>query len=85
MEAILADWRKRWPAAFVKAVPLAAGFSGHIKAALRAEGSEPSLEAIGLTIHQRTHQGAYPYAVMRNETRRNLDGSEAVVPDDEAR
>jgi sRNA-binding protein len=86
MEAILTDWRKRWPAAFTKPVPLAAGFSGHIKAALRAEGSEPSLKAIGLTIHQWTHQGAYLYAVMRGEMRRrNLDGSEAGVPDDEAR
>jgi sRNA-binding protein len=66
-------------------VPLAAGFSGHIKAALRAEGSEPSLKAIGVTIHQWTHQGAYLYAVMHGEMRRNLDGSEAGVPDDEAR
>jgi hypothetical protein len=33
---------------------LVAGFSGHIKAALRAEGIELSQKAIGLTIHQST-------------------------------
>jgi sRNA-binding protein len=30
-------------------------------------------------------QGAYLHAVMPGETHRNLDGSEARVPDDEAR
>jgi sRNA-binding protein len=85
IEAILADWRKRWPAAFTKPVPLAAGFSGRIKAALRAEGTDLPQKSIGVTIHQWTHQGAYLYAVMRGEMRRDLDGSEAGVPDEEAR
>ena len=40
---------------------------------------------IGGAIHQWTLQGAYLRAVARGEVRRNLDGSEAGVPDDTTR
>jgi sRNA-binding protein len=85
VDAVLADWRTRWPQAFTKPVPLAVGFSGQIKAALRAEGKAPDRKTLGITIHQWTVQGAYLRAVARGEMRRNLDGSEAGVPDDAAR
>src|SRR5947209_4199569 len=85
MEAILTDWRIRWPAAFTKPVPLAAGFSGQMRTVLRAEGKAIDRKAFGRTIHAWTMQGPYLYAVMRGEMRRNLDGSEAGVPNDEAR
>jgi sRNA-binding protein len=85
MEATLADWRERWPAAFTKPVPLAVGISGQMEAVLRANGTALDLKTFGMTIHSWTMQGAYLHAVMRGETRRNLDGSEAGVPDDEAR
>jgi sRNA-binding protein len=81
--ALWADWRRRWPAAFTKPVPLAVGFSGQIKAALRAEGLFGGEK--GYAIHRWTMQSAYLRAVERGEMRRNLDGSEAGVPDDEAR
>jgi sRNA-binding protein len=81
--AVWADWRRRWPAAFTKPVPLAVGFSGQIKAALRAEGLFDREK--GHAIHRWTMQGAYLRAVERGEMRRNLDGSEAAVPDDDAR
>jgi sRNA-binding protein len=85
MEAILTDWRRRWPAAFARPVPLAVGISRHIKEALRAEGEAVDREAIGGTLHRWTMQGAYLRAVARGEMRRNLDGSAAGVPDDAAR
>jgi sRNA-binding protein len=85
MAAILADWCTRWPAAFTKPVPLAVGFSGQMKAALRAEGKVVDRKTFGLTIHSWTMQGSYLHAVMRGEMRRNLDGSEAGVPDEQAR
>jgi sRNA-binding protein len=56
-----------------------------MKGALRAGGMALHLKTFGMTIHAWTMQGAYLHAVMRGETRRNLDGSEAGVPDDEAR
>ncbi len=55
------------------------------QAALRADGMTLDLKKFGLTIHTWSVQGAYLHAVMRGEMRRNLDGSEAGVPDDEAR
>jgi sRNA-binding protein len=57
-----------------------------MKAVLRADGTALDLKTFGMTtIHSWTMQGAYLHALMRGETRRNLDGSEAGVPDDEAR
>jgi sRNA-binding protein len=85
MEEILADWRTRWPTAFTKPVPLAVGFSGRMKVALRAEGKAIDSKSFNLAIRSWTMQGAYLHAVMRGEMRRNLDGSEAGVPDDAAR
>ena len=85
MDATLAEWRERWPAVFTKPVPLAVGFSGHIKAVLRAEGKPIERKTFGMTIHNWTMQSAYLRAVAWGEMRRNLDGSEAGVPDDAAR
>lgn len=83
--ALIAEWRERWPAAFTQPIPLAVGFSGQIKAALRAEGKPMDRKTVGVAIHQWTMQGAYLRAVARGEMRRNLDGSEAGLPDDAAR
>lgn len=85
MEATLADWRKRWPAAFTKPVPLAVGISRQMKTALSAAGETMDSKTLGVTLHTWTMQGAYLHAVMRGEMRCHLDGSEADVPDDEAR
>jgi sRNA-binding protein len=85
MEAILADWRERWPAVFTRPVPLAVGISRHIKAALRAEGIALDRKSMGVTLYRWTMHGTYLRAVVRGEMRRNLDGSEAGVPDDAAR
>jgi sRNA-binding protein len=81
--AMLADWSARWPAVFTKPVPLAVGFSGQIRAALQGTGA--TRNEIGITIHRWTMQSAYLRAVMRGQTRRNLDGTEAGIPDDAAR
>jgi hypothetical protein len=51
MEAMVADWRKRWPAAFIKPVPLAAGFTGHMRAALRADGKLEDRKSFGVAVH----------------------------------
>jgi hypothetical protein len=85
MEAILTDWRKRWPAAFTKPVPLAAGFSGHIKGGASRRGFGTIAEGHRLDDPSMDASGGVLYAVMRGEMRRNLDGSEAGVPDDEPR
>jgi sRNA-binding protein len=85
IETILADWRRRWPVVFSRPVPLAVGTSRHIKEALRAEGKAIDRKAIGVALHRWTTQGAYLRAIVRGEIRRNLDGSEAGVPDDAAR
>jgi sRNA-binding protein len=52
---------------------------------LRAEGKATDRKTFGLAIHSWTMHGAYLRAMARGETRRNLDGSEAGVPDDAAR
>src|SRR5271166_5730910 len=83
-DPILADWREPWPAAFTKPVPLAVGFSGQMKAALRAEGKAMDRKSFGIAIRCWTMQGAYLRAVARGEMRRNLDGTEAGIPDDAA-
>ena len=85
VDVLIAEWRARWPAAFTKPVPLAVGFSGQIKAAIRAEGGPVDRKMLSMAIHQWTMQSAYLRAVARAEMRRNLDGSEAGIPDDAAR
>jgi sRNA-binding protein len=85
MEEILADWRRRWPAAFTTPVPLAIGASGQIKAALIADGTGYRRKTLGVTFHVWTVQSAYLRAVARGDMRRNLDGSEAGAPDDASR
>ena len=84
MEPILSNWRRRWPAAFRRPVPLAIGISRHIQEVLRTEGETIDRKTIGM-VHRWTTQGAYLYAVARGEMRRNLDGSAAGVPDEGAR
>jgi sRNA-binding protein len=84
-EATLAEWRERWPAVFTKPVPVAIGISRHIRAALQAAGEAVDRRAVGTTIHHWTMHGAYLRAVIRGDVRRNLDGSEAGVPDEAAR
>jgi hypothetical protein len=44
-----------------------------MKGALRAGGMALPLKTFGMTIHAWTMQGAYLHAVMRGETRRNLE------------
>lgn len=83
--ALIDEWRIRWPAAFTKAVPLAVGFSGQIKTAMRAEGKPMDRKTVSMAIRLWTRRSAYLRAVARGEMRRNLDGSEAGVPDDAAR
>jgi len=83
--AILEDWRRRWPAAFTRPVPLAVGISRQIKTALQAEGKAIERNAIGIVIHRWTMQSAYLRAMAQGAVRRNLDGSEAGIPDDAAR
>jgi sRNA-binding protein len=83
--ALIAEWCARWPAAFTKPVPLAVGFSGQIKAALRAEDSPFDRKMVSMAIYLWTRQSAYLRAVARGEMRCNLDGSEAGLPDDTAR
>ncbi|MGH7104510.1 MAG: ProQ/FINO family protein [Acetobacteraceae bacterium] len=85
MEAILDDWRKRWPAVFTKPVPLAIGVSRHIRMALQAEGKGIDRKTIGIIVHRWTMQSAYLRAVACGAMRHNLDGSEAGIPDDAAR
>ena len=85
MEPILSDWRRRWPAAFTRPVPLAIGISRHIQEVLRTEGETIDRKMIGMALHRWTTQGAYLYAVARGEMRRNLDGSAAGVPEEGAR
>jgi sRNA-binding protein len=85
MEEMYAQWRRRWPAAFTKPVPLAVGFSGQMRTALRDEGTTFDRKMFGIAIDAWTKQGVYLRAVVRGEMRRNLDGSDAGVPDETSR
>ena len=83
--ALIAEWRARWPAAFTRPVPLAVGISGQIKGAQRAEGKPVDRKTLSMAIYLWTQQSAYLRAMTRGEVRRNLDGSEAGLPDDSVR
>jgi ProP effector len=85
MEALLADWQERWPAAFTNPVPLAIGVAEHMKAAIAAEGVGIDRRKFGIALRYWTHQGAYLHALRRGGTRRNLDGSAAGIPSAEDR
>ncbi len=88
IEANFADWRRRWPAVFTKPVPLAVGITAQIKAVLIAEGKLVEAKhrrGIGVTLHRWTTQSAYLRAIARGDVRRNLDGSEAGFPAEDAR
>ena len=80
--ATLADWRNRWPAVFTKPVPLAVGLARQIKRALPPDFPR---KEVGIAVHHWTQGGGYLRAVARGDTRRNLDGSEAGAPNEEAR
>ena len=80
---ILADWRARWPAVFTTPVPLTVGIARRIKDQLGAE--RPPRREISAAIHQWTNRTSYLRAIARGDARRNLDGSEAGVPDEETR
>ena len=80
--ALHADWRNRFPAAFTKPVPLAIGIVRQIRQALPpGTGSRD----VSRAVHRWTQRPSYLKAVARGEARRNLDGSEAGVPDEAAR
>jgi len=79
--AILADWRARWPAVFTTPVPLAIGITRAIKAELGRGHSRD----VSSTLHHWTRRSAYLRAVARGDMRRNLDGSAAGIPTDDAR
>jgi sRNA-binding protein len=85
MEEMYRYWQQRWPAAFATPVPLALGFSGQMKAALRDEGTTFNRKMFGIAIDAWTKQGAYLRAIIRGDVRRNLDGSEAGIPDEISR
>ena len=85
VDAVLVDWRARWPEAFTKPVPLAAGITRQIKEALFADGISFEGKKMGMANYLWTAQGTYLRAMASGEMRRNLDGSEAGVPDDAAR
>ena len=82
---IIKDWRERWPQVFTKPVPLAVGIYESIRTALQADGKELDEKTVGICLHCWTKQSRYHYAILRGEPRRNLDGSEAGVPDDRAK
>ncbi len=80
---ILALLRARWPALFTTPVPLAVG----VVRAIRAELGEGSVPVAGLSraLHYWTNAPAYLTAIAAGEARRNLDGTEAGVPDEAQR
>jgi sRNA-binding protein len=79
--ALLADWATRWPAVFTTPMPLAIGVARRIKDALGQAGHRD----IGAALHHWTNRRPYLRAMARGEMRRNLDGSEAGLPDEAAR
>ena len=69
-------------------MPLAVGITGQIKAALIAEGKlaeAKDRKGLGVSLHSWTTQSAYLRGIARGDVRRNLDGSEAGFPDEDAR
>ena len=80
---ILAMLRARWPALFTTHVPLAVG----VTRAIRAELGEGSVPVAGLSraLHYWTNAPGYLAAIAAGEARRNLDGTEAGVPDEAQR
>ena len=80
---ILAMLRARWPALFTTPVPLAVG----VMRAVRAELGEGSVPVAGLSraLHYWTNAPGYLAAIAAGGMRRNLDGTEAGVPDEAQR
>jgi sRNA-binding protein len=81
IETILAVWQVRWPAVFTKPVPLAIGISRR----MREQLPEFPRREIGIALHSWTNRRGYLRAMARGDMRRNLDGSEAGIPTEEAR
>ena len=77
---MLADWRERWPAIFTTAAPLAVGIARQLREHLDLPPRE-----IGIALHHWTKSTKYLHAIAQGVMRRNLDGSEAGVPDEAAR
>lgn len=80
---ILAMLRARWPALFTTPVPLAVG----VMRAIRAELGEGSVPVAGLSraLHYWTNAPSYLAAIAAGEVRRNLDGTEAGLPEEAQR
>lgn len=80
---ILAMLRARWPALFTTPVPLAVG----VMRAIRAELGEAPVPTAGMSraLHYWTNAPGYLAAIAAGEARRNLDGTEAGVPDEAQR
>jgi sRNA-binding protein len=85
VDAIIKDWCERWPHIFTKPVPLAIGIDVSIRAALQADGKELDEKTVRICLYCWTKQARYQHAILRGEPRRNLDDSEAGVPDDRAK
>jgi sRNA-binding protein len=84
-DAVLADWRQRWPEAFTRPVPLAVGISQQIKEVLEAGDQSVKWMAVWRAMHHWTNSRAYLHGLARGEMRRNLDGTEAGLPSDDQR
>lgn len=80
---ILAMLRARWPALFTTPVPLTIG----VTRAIRAELGDGAVPVAGLSraLHYWTNAPGYLAAIAAGEMRRNLDGTEAEVPDEAQR
>ena len=80
---ILALLRARWPELFSVHAPLATG----ITRAIQTELGEARLPAVALSraLHWWTNAPSYLVAVAAGRVRRNLDGTEAGVPDEAQR
>ncbi len=80
---ILALLRARWPALFATSVPLATGIARAIRAELGYV--EVPTAGLGRALHYWTNAPGNLVAVAAGEMRRNLDGTEAGVPDEAQR
>ncbi len=78
---VRAEFRRRWPAAFTRPVPLAIGADKLIRAEMPELTAMHFREVLGAWLYS----VAYLRAVAAGVERRNLDGTPAGVPDEEQR
>ena len=71
--------RERWPALFIDSVPLAIGITRAIRAELGA--GVVSSAALSSAMNHWTRRSVYLEAIAAGEMRRNLDGTDAGVPE----